>query len=161
MKLHSLPGYAHSRCTFQDGVTVAKAIELQDKFENMGAQLIRQVANNTNDEAGDGTTTSTVLARAIFSEGCKSVAAGMNPTDLRRGIQKAVDTVVEDLGALAKPISSKEEVQQVRRLKYKPPVRVCVSVPVLGVYAPSDGRQKASEELQLSVNAMITPLGRD
>jgi chaperonin GroEL len=97
----------------KDGVTVAKAIELNDKFENMGAQLIRQVANNTNDEAGDGTTTSTVLARAIFSEGCKSVAAGMNPTDLRRGIQKAVDTVVEDLGALAKPISSKEEVQQV------------------------------------------------
>jgi chaperonin GroEL len=75
----------------QDGVTVAKSIEFKDKFENMGAQLIRQVANNTNDEAGDGTTTSTVLARAIFSEGCKSVAAGMNPTDLRRGIQKAVD----------------------------------------------------------------------
>lgn len=79
----------------------------------MGAQLIRQVANNTNDEAGDGTTTSTVLARAIYSEGCKSVAAGMNPTDLRRGIQKAVDSVVEGLGDLSKPISSKEEVQQV------------------------------------------------
>merc|ERR1719218_164705 len=85
----------------KDGVTVAKSIEFEDKFENMGAQLIRQVANNTNDEAGDGTTTSTVLARSIFSEGCKSVAAGMNPTDLRRGIQKAVDTVVSNLGDLS------------------------------------------------------------
>jgi chaperonin GroEL len=71
----------------KDGVTVAKNIEFQDKFENMGAQLLRQVANNTNDAAGDGTTSATVLTRAIYSEGCKSVAAGMNPQDLRRGIQ--------------------------------------------------------------------------
>ena len=67
-------------------MTVAKSIEFQDKFENMGAQLVRQVANNTNDEAGDGTTTATVLTRAIFTEGCKSVAAGMNPAGLRRGM---------------------------------------------------------------------------
>merc|ERR1712137_1338311 len=82
----------------KDGVTVAKAIDFEDKFEDMGAQLIKSVASKTNDVAGDGTTTATVLARAIYSEGCKAVAAGMNPLDLRRGIQKAVDSVVATLG---------------------------------------------------------------
>ncbi|CAH0485013.1 unnamed protein product [Peronospora farinosa] len=81
----------------KDGVTVARSVDFADKFENMGAQLVRSVASSTNDAAGDGTTTATVLTRAIFSEGCKSVAAGMNPTDLRRGIQMAVDHVVDGL----------------------------------------------------------------
>ena len=79
----------------KDGVTVAKEIELEDTFENMGAQMVREVASKTNDVAGDGTTTATVLAQAIFREGVKTVAAGMNPMDLKRGIDKAVDAVVE------------------------------------------------------------------
>ena len=81
----------------KDGVTVAKEIEFTDKFHNIGASLIKQVASQANDKAGDGTTTATILARAIFKEGCKSVAAGMNPMDLRRGIQLAVDEVVAGL----------------------------------------------------------------
>ncbi|ETW08274.1 chaperonin GroL [Aphanomyces invadans] len=97
----------------KDGVTVAKNIEFRDKFENMGAQLLRQVANNTNDAAGDGTTSATVLTRAIYSEGCKSVAAGMNPQDLRRGIQLAVDHVVSELAKLSQDIDDKEKVAQV------------------------------------------------
>jgi len=97
----------------KDGVTVAKAIEFKDRFENMGASLVKQVASRTNDIAGDGTTTSTVLARAIYSEGTKSVAAGMVPIDLMRGIQSAVDNVVVALNGMSKDISSKEEIQQV------------------------------------------------
>lgn len=97
----------------KDGVTVAKAIDIEDPFEDMGAQLIKSVASKTNDVAGDGTTTATVLARAIYTEGCKAVAAGMNPTDLRRGIQLAVDSVLETLESISKPITSKEEVSQV------------------------------------------------
>ncbi len=83
--------------TTKDGVTVAKEIELEDKFENMGAQMVREVAQKTNDLAGDGTTTATVLAQAIVREGLKAVAAGMNPMDLRRGIDKAVAQVVEEI----------------------------------------------------------------
>ena len=97
----------------KDGVTVAKNIDFKDKFENMGAQLLRQVANNTNDAAGDGTTSATVLTRAIYSEGCKSVAAGMNPMDLRRGIQMAVDHVVDGLHEMSQHIDDKEKVAQV------------------------------------------------
>ena len=97
----------------KDGVTVAKEIELADKFENMGAQMVREVASKTNDEAGDGTTTATVLAAAIVKEGCKAVAAGMNPMDLKRGVDIAVTAVVADLKAHSKPISSNEEVSQV------------------------------------------------
>jgi len=97
----------------KDGVTVAKNIEFKEKFMNMGAQLVRQVANKTNDVAGDGTTTATVLTRAIFSEGCKAVAAGMNPMDLRRGIAAASDAVVASLNELSRPISTKEEIAQV------------------------------------------------
>ena len=82
----------------KDGVTVAKKIELADKFENMGAQMVREVASKTNDIAGDGTTTATVLAAAIVREGAKSVAAGMNPMDLKRGIEKAVVQVIEEIG---------------------------------------------------------------
>lgn len=97
----------------KDGVTVAKSIDFEDNFENMGAQLIKSVAGKTNDIAGDGTTTATVLARAIYREGCKAVAAGMNPLDVRRGIQQAVNTVVETLEGISKPITSKDEVMQV------------------------------------------------
>ncbi|CAL8468824.1 g8365 [Coccomyxa elongata] len=97
----------------KDGVTVAKAIELKDRFQNVGASLVKQVASATNDVAGDGTTTATVLTRAIFSEGCKSVAAGMNPMDLRRGINLAVEKVLEDLKSRAKMISTTEEIAQV------------------------------------------------
>jgi chaperonin GroEL len=97
----------------KDGVTVAKEIELADKFENMGAQMVREVASKTNDAAGDGTTTATVLAQAIVREGSKSVAAGMNPMDLKRGIEKAVETVVADLKKRSKKIKSNEEIGQV------------------------------------------------
>ncbi len=97
----------------KDGVTVAKSIDFEDRAENMGAGLVRQVANNTNDAAGDGTTTATVLTRAIFSEGCKSVAAGMNPMDIRRGVQSSVAKVIEELGSMSQPISSSEEVSNV------------------------------------------------
>src|ERR671927_370084 len=97
----------------KDGVTVAKEIELEDKFENMGAQMVREVASKTNDVAGDGTTTATVLAQAIVREGAKSVAAGMNPMDLKRGIDIAVAEVVKDIQANAKKVKSSEEVAQV------------------------------------------------
>ena len=97
----------------KDGVTVAKSIDFEDKFEDMGAQLVKSVASKTNDIAGDGTTTATVLARAIYSEGCKAVAAGMNPLDLRRGIQLAVNSVVDTLTDISRPITSKEEITQV------------------------------------------------
>lgn len=97
----------------KDGVTVAKSIEFRDRFQNMGAQLVRQVASKTNDLAGDGTTTATVLARAIYSEGCKSVAAGLNPMDLRRGMMTAVDTVITHLKSQAIKITSSEEISQV------------------------------------------------
>src|SRR5271157_5176867 len=97
----------------KDGVTVAKEIELSDKFENMGAQLVREVASKTSDLAGDGTTTATVLAQAIVREGVKSVAAGMNPMDLKRGIDLAVHAVVEDLKSRAKKISTNDEIAQV------------------------------------------------
>src|SRR6201984_3418605 len=97
----------------KDGVTVAKEVELEDKFENMGAQMVREVAQKTNDQAGDGTTTATVLAQAIVREGAKSVAAGMNPMDLKRGIDIAVSAVVKDIEKRAKKVGSSAEVAQV------------------------------------------------
>ncbi len=97
----------------KDGVSVAKEIELEDAFENMGAQLIREVASKTNDKAGDGTTTATVLAQSIVQEGLKSVAAGMNPMDLKRGIDKAVTAVIADIKASAKKVSANSEIAQV------------------------------------------------
>jgi chaperonin GroEL len=97
----------------KDGVTVAKEIELEDKFENMGAQMVREVAQKTNDSAGDGTTTATVLAHAIVKEGAKAVAAGMNPMDLKRGIDLAVKTVVDEIKGRAKRVGSSSEVAQV------------------------------------------------
>jgi chaperonin GroEL len=97
----------------KDGVTVAKEIELSDKFENMGAQMVREVASKTNDDAGDGTTTATVLAQAIYREGAKIVAAGHNPMELKRGIDKAVEAVIEELKKISKPIKDQKEVAQV------------------------------------------------
>jgi chaperonin GroEL len=97
----------------KDGVTVAKEIELTDKFENMGAQMVREVAAKTSEKAGDGTTTATVLAQAIVREGAKAVAAGMNPMDLKRGVDRAVDTVVEDLKRRSKKVSTNDEIAQV------------------------------------------------
>ena len=97
----------------KDGVTVAKEIEFEDRFENMGAQMVKEVASKTSDVAGDGTTTATVLAQAIFREGTKLVAAGMNPMDLKRGIDKAVESIVGELGKLSKPTRDADEIAQV------------------------------------------------
>jgi len=97
----------------KDGVTVAKDIEFANRFHNIGANLVKQVASKTNDEAGDGTTTATILARAIFKEGCKSVAAGMNPMDLRRGIQMAVDEIVFGLKELSVPVETTAQIENV------------------------------------------------
>ncbi|MFC3874692.1 chaperonin GroEL [Neisseria musculi] len=97
----------------KDGVTVAKEVELKDKFENMGAQMVKEVASKTNDVAGDGTTTATVLAQAIVAEGMKYVTAGMNPTDLKRGIDKAVTALVEELKNISKPCDTSKEIAQV------------------------------------------------
>src|SRR6056300_701948 len=97
----------------KDGVSVAKEIELNDKFENMGAQMVKEVASKTSDNAGDGTTTATVLAQAIVREGMKAVAAGMNPMDLKRGIDKAVETGVAELHKLSKPCNTSKEIAQV------------------------------------------------
>ncbi|ELH5457099.1 chaperonin GroEL, partial [Escherichia coli] len=97
----------------KDGVSVAKEIELADKFENMGAQMVKEVASKTSDNAGDGTTTATVLAQALIREGMKAVAAGMNPMDLKRGIDKAVTSAVEELKKISKPCSTSKEIAQV------------------------------------------------
>src|SRR3974390_205840 len=97
----------------KDGVSVAKEIELKDKFENIGAQLVKEVASNTSDEAGDGTTTATVLAQAIVREGLKAVAAGANPMDLKRGIDKGVVAAVEELKKLSKPCKDQKAIAQV------------------------------------------------
>jgi chaperonin GroEL len=99
--------------TTKDGVSVAKEIELEDKFENMGAQMVKEVASKTNDKAGDGTTTATVLTQAIVREGAKSVAAGMNPMDLKRGIDIAVRTAIDDITKRSKKVKSNDEVAQV------------------------------------------------
>ena len=110
----------------KDGVSVAKEIELEDRFENMGAQMVKEVASRTNDEAGDGTTTATVLAQAIVKEGMKSVAAGMNPMDLKRGIDLATAKVVEHIKAAARDVTDSDEVAQVgnrlrqRRDRHRP-----------------------------------------
>ncbi|MFZ3233973.1 MAG: chaperonin GroEL, partial [Stellaceae bacterium] len=104
--------YGAPRIT-KDGVTVAKEIELSDKFENMGAQMVREVASKTSTEAGDGTTTATILAHAMVREGVKAVAAGMNPMDLRRGVDMAVDAVVKDIQQRSKKVSTNDEIAQV------------------------------------------------
>ena len=102
-----------------DGVTIAKEIELEDKFENMGAQLVKEVATKTNDVAGDGTTTATVLAQAIIREGLKNVTAGSNPILLRKGIKKAVDVAVEELKKNSKEINTEEEILRLKNLLFR------------------------------------------
>src|SRR5438270_7150477 len=97
----------------KDGVSVAKEIELKDKFENMGAQMVKEVASNTSDEAGDGTTTATVLAQAIIREGLKAVSSGRNPMDIKRGVDKGVIAVVEELKRLSKPCKDSKAIAQV------------------------------------------------
>src|SRR5579862_9605053 len=97
----------------KDGVSVAKEIELKDKLQNMGAQMVKEVASKTSDDAGDGTTTATVLAQAIFREGAKVVTTGQNPMELKRGIDKAVEAVVEELKKMSKPIKDEKEIAQV------------------------------------------------
>src|SRR5688500_5628341 len=97
----------------KDGVTVAKEIELSDKFENMGAQMVKEVASKTSTAAGDGTTTATILAHALVREGVRAVAAGMNPMDLKRGIDLAVEAIVADIKKRAKPVSTNDEIAQV------------------------------------------------
>jgi chaperonin GroEL len=97
----------------KDGVTVAKEIEMENKFENMGAQMVKEVASRTSDLAGDGTTTATILAQAVYREGSKLVAAGMNPMSLKRGVEKGVALVVEELKKLSKPVKDKKEITQV------------------------------------------------
>ena len=104
--------YGAPRIT-KDGVSVAKEIDLEDKFENMGAQMVKEVASKTNDEAGDGTTTATILAQAIVKEGVKYVTAGMNPMDVKRGIDAAVETVRDSLVASAKKVKDSDEIAQV------------------------------------------------
>src|ERR1051325_3521630 len=94
----------------KDGVTVSKEVDLEDRFENMGAKLVNEVASKTSDIAGDGTTTATVLARAIFKEGCKVIAAGSNPMAVRRGIDKGIEAAVEHLQSMARPVSKKDEI---------------------------------------------------
>ena len=97
----------------KDGVTVAKEIELEDKFENMGAQMVKEVASKTSDVAGDGTTTATLLAQSIYHEGSKLVAAGANPMALKRGIEKAVNAVIDELKKMSKPTKEQQEISQV------------------------------------------------
>ena len=104
--------YGAPRIT-KDGVSVAKEIDLEDKFENMGAQMVKEVASKTNDEAGDGTTTATILAQAIVREGVKYVTAGMNPMDVKRGIDAAVDVVKQNLVSSAKKVKDSDEIAQV------------------------------------------------
>src|SRR6202451_2740530 len=111
----------------KDGVSVAKEIELKDKFENMGAQMVKEVASNTSDEAGDGTTTATVLAQAIIREGLKSVAAGANPMDLKRGIDLAVTSAIEELRKLSKPCKDSKAIAQVGTISANSEESVCKS----------------------------------
>jgi chaperonin GroEL len=127
----------------KDGVTVAKEIELDDKFENMGAQMVREVASKTNDEAGDGTTTATLLAQTIVREGCKAVAAGMNPMDLKRGVDIAVDAVMEELRKKSKKVSSDEEVSQVGTVSANGEVEIGDMI--------SDAMQKVGKEGVITV----------
>ena len=127
----------------KDGVTVAKEIELSDKFENMGAQMVREVASKTNDTAGDGTTTATVLAHAIVREGSKAVAAGMNPMDLKRGIDRAVTALVEELKKKSRKITTPAETAQVGMIAANGEVEIGKMV--------SDAMQKVGNEGVITV----------
>ena len=110
----------------KDGVTVAKEIELEDPYENNGAQLVREVASKTSDIAGDGTTTATVLAESIYREGLKNVTAGANPTELKRGIDRAVEAIVEELASISKKVKDKEDIRQVALALEAAGIPVCI-----------------------------------
>ena len=114
--------------TTKDGVTVAKEIDLEDKFENMGAQMVKEVASKTNDEAGDGTTTATILAQAIVKEGCKYVTAGMNPMDVKTGIDAAVQPVKDKLISSAKKVKTSDEIAQVGTISANGPNLLNISM---------------------------------
>jgi len=139
----------------KDGVSVAKEIELADKFQNMGAQLIKEVASKTNDVAGDGTTTSTVLAQAIIKEGNKAVAAGMNPMDLKRGIDLAVEKVVKELAKMSKKVSGKEEIAQVATISANGDseigTKIAEAVQKVGVDSPITVEEAKGLEFEVSV----------
>jgi chaperonin GroEL len=113
----------------KDGVSVAKEIELEDKFENMGAQMVKEVASKTSDIAGDGTTTATILAQAIYKEGVKLVAAGRNPMAIKRGVDKAVEALVKELGNLAKPTRDQKEIAQVGTISANSDTTSATSLP--------------------------------
>lgn len=112
----------------KDGVTVAKSIDLKDKYKNIGAKLVQDVANNTNEEAGDGTTTATVLARAIAKEGFDTISKGANPVEIRRGVMLAVETVINELKRLSKPVTTPEEIAQVRTLSLMEGIVFCLEL---------------------------------
>ena len=132
----------------KDGVSVAKEIELKDKFENMGAQMVKEVASKTNDIAGDGTTTATVLAQAVVQEGMKYVAAGMNPMDLKRGIDKAVEALVEQLKKQSKPTTTSKEIAQVGSISANSDESIgkIIADAMDKVNASIDAKTKADEE---------------
>src|SRR5438552_1370664 len=146
--------FAAPRIT-KDGVTVAKEIELEDKFENMGAQMVREVASKSADAAGDGITTATVLAQAIVREGAKSVAAGMNPMDLKRGIDLAVGAVVADLEKRSKKVSTNDEVAQVGTISANGDrengVMIAKAMQTVGNEAAITNEQAQSLETELEV----------
>src|SRR5204862_32395 len=147
--------YGAPRIT-KDGVTVAKEIELEDKFENMGAQMVREVASKTSDRAGDGTTTATVLAHAIVKEGAKSVAAGMNPMDLKRGVDMAVTAVLRDIERRARKVSSSSEVAAVKAPGFGDRRKA-----MLEDIAVLTGGQLISEDLGIKLeNVTLQMLGR-
>lgn len=108
----------------KDGVTVAKSIDLKDKYKNIGAKLVQDVANNTNEEAGDGTTTATVLARAVAKEGFDTISKGANPVEIRKGVMMAVDTVITELKKNSKPVTTPEEIAQVKCCSYRKSMNV-------------------------------------
>ena len=127
----------------KDGVTVAKAIDLADKFENMGAQMVKEVASQTSDLAGDGTTTATVLAQAILKEGMRGLAAGMNPMDLKRGIDKATQAVVAALKDIAKPCIDEKAIAQVGTISANSDTEICAII--------SDAMKKVGKEGVITV----------
>ena len=139
--------YGAPRIT-KDGVSVAKEIDLEDKFENMGAQMVKEVASKTNDEAGDGTTTATILAQAIVKEGVKYVTAGMNPMDVKRGIDSAVKTAIENLTKRSKKVKTNEEVAQVGTIS--------ASVVIVSLYATCGAPTLALTFFEDDFNLLIT-----
>ena len=150
----------------KDGVSVAKEIELKDKFENMGAQMVKEVASKTSDNAGDGTTTATVLAQSIVTEGLKYVAAGMNPMDLKRGIDKAVVTAIEELKKLSRPCTTSKEIAQVGAISANADSDIgkiiadaMDKVGKEGVITVEDGREEAAgHEIASHYEPLISPL---